>query len=740
MTFSYINSRNKSHHFGFVFRTMLLKRVIFLSSFIFLILSDLYSQLSVSGVPYSVTHHLPSPNTYELLPLFENAKAALMEEQRDSRLKRLKFAHAFEVALNPENSGQWISLDGGEKLWRLGIVSKGAYSLSLIFGTFNLEARVKIYVYHPNKERILGAYSNLNNNAAGIVAVEPLQGDSLIVEMNVPSFVKDYGRLQISKVGHGFVNIFGGMETFSTMQLSGACNVDINCESGSKWQREKYAVCKLFVYAEDLCTGTLINNTSKDGIPYILTANHCINSEDAAHNTVFSFSQERWKCGLQGGPRPISLSGAMMRATTPQLDFSLVQLYTYPPFSAHPYYAGWDRSNTPPLSSAIIHHPGGDFKKISIDNDPAVSATFEEDYNPNTHWMVNRWDVGTTEGGSSGGPMFNQNHLVVGDLTGGDATCASPVKDYFAKLSNSWADYTAWNRQLKHWLDPMNTDSVRIMGMDPFIAEKASCDTIETVAKSEKLRLYNTNLLWGSYSGHNSDLYTQFAEKIDEGGHLKISGFYVNPATVYRTSDLAFVRFKLWKDGAVPGDEITVTSVYLRDITPKMVNYFSFDSTIFVDGPVYLGYSLEYAAKSDTFALYQAEDRGASGYSGMFLFKEGVWKNISQVTSPSIHSSLSLGLISCSLVNSISEKEVRKQTLKVYPNPVSAGMINAEVPSTENIDASVYDLMGRKAPVKFKTSDNLLTLDVSGLSQGLYILKVMIPGMGFYNARFLIIK
>jgi hypothetical protein len=477
-----------------------------------------------------------------------------------------------------------------------------------------------------------------------------------------------------------------------------------------------------------------------DKTPYLLTANHCIDTTIKAANTVFIFNYEKWKCSGLDGPKPITFSGSQLIATTPRLDFSLVQLYGLPSFSVRPYFAGWDRSVTPPQKTVTIHHPSGDLKKISVDDNPAVSATFEEDYDPNTHWLINRWEAGTTERGSSGSPLFNQNHHIVGGLTGGDATCTSPVRDYFAKFSNSWADFNEPKRQLKAWLDPLNTNVLTLDGMDPYAAERASCDTFRNIVDGESLLLYNSGLTWGNLSGHNSALVTQYAEKINVSGPLKIPGFYLHVARAFNASSLSFITIKLWKGSAFPEEEVTSRSVYLKDISANAVNLLQFDSTLFISGPVFLGYSLNYSAPQDTFAVYQTQNRGLTGYSGMFVFKDGIWRNISEITSPAIYSSLNVGIVSCSLINSVPGKTTRAQKLHVFPNPVSEGILTVKLPFMEQVSVSLWNLTGRQTRAEWNQTGDQLELNTSALQAGTYILKVLIPRKGMYNAKFMVIK
>ncbi|MEC8422502.1 MAG: hypothetical protein VX000_01930, partial [Myxococcota bacterium] len=61
---------------------------------------------------------------------------------------------------------------------------------------------------------------------------------------------------------------------------------------------------------------------------------------------------------------------------------------------------------------------------------------------------------GTTEGGSSGSPLFSEEHRVVGVLTGGQAACGNDASDWYGRLAYAWEDGSSSNRRLKDWLDP----------------------------------------------------------------------------------------------------------------------------------------------------------------------------------------------------------------------------------------------------------------------------------------------
>jgi hypothetical protein len=92
--------------------------------------------------------------------------------------------------------------------------------------------------------------------------------------------------------------------------------------------------------------------------------------------------------------------------------------------------------------------------------------------NPSTRmWNVPSWSLGTTEVGSSGSPMFNQDGRIVGVLSGGAAACSGTINngqyDVYGRFGIAWEESASISAQLKHWLDPNNTGATIINGFDP---------------------------------------------------------------------------------------------------------------------------------------------------------------------------------------------------------------------------------------------------------------------------------
>jgi len=433
---------------------------------IFLIfLQNVYPQVAQKGVPPSFRYNLKNEVNFYDMPAFDIEAQKVEADAESGTYKTKRYAKAFETDLAIAQYATLDTLDDGAYLFRLGIRSYNAYSIGVTLENYALPEGVAIYLYNLEKTDILGAFTSANNSDSKVLSIAPVKGEAVIMECFVPAGV-DFGKqLTVAQVAHDYTNIF---EYLDDLQLkSGSCNVDINCKEGLDWQIEKRAVVKMLVNNIELCTGTLVNNSSYDASPYILTANHCVNTSYKAERTVFIFNYENRICGINYAAEKQSLSGSTIKATTPKIDFSLLELNTPPSDSLNIYFAGWRATPEESKSSVCIHHPDGDAKKISIDEEAPETANYGEGYLENSHWLILRWEIGTTEKGSSGSPIFDENHLIIGDLTGGRANCRNSVNDYYSKFSVAWDSFNDTTMQLKHWLDPLDLGITQLGGFDP---------------------------------------------------------------------------------------------------------------------------------------------------------------------------------------------------------------------------------------------------------------------------------
>ncbi len=426
-------------------------------SFVFLLSLSVSAQISQGGNPYSFHEksQLSEP-TYVVMPAV-NVAAMQAEDAVNDLQKDIpwRFGHNHIVQLNPQNSGQWHNVSGG-KVWTLGIHCPEAQSINLTFSKYKLPTGAKLFLYSADKQYVAGAFTEENNLPWESLGFDILPTDSLVVEYFEPHGAAFPGEIEIETVTHGYRSI----KSFQGFGDSGACNNNVNCPVGAPWYDQKRSVLIIIVGGSAACTGALVNNTAEDGTPYFLTANHCLGGSVA--NWVFRFNYESPGCPNVNGPMNMSISGAILRANKAGSDMALLELSAIPPASYNAYYAGWDRSGTFGTSSVAIHHPSGDIKKISFDNHAPGQAT----WGGAQCWRIFNWESGTTEPGSSGSPLFNENQLIIGQLYGGTASCSNNIDDYYGRFDISWDGTLASNR-LKDWLDPENLQPLTLLGWDP---------------------------------------------------------------------------------------------------------------------------------------------------------------------------------------------------------------------------------------------------------------------------------
>ncbi|MFW5659618.1 MAG: T9SS type A sorting domain-containing protein, partial [Bacteroidota bacterium] len=351
-----------------------------------------------------------------------------------------------------------------------------------------------LFVYTPDGERVLGAFTSKNNKASGRFATGLIPGDVCMIEYVEPREYPGRVRLSIEAVGHAYRDVPFAKRR-KDFGSSNTCHVNVNCEEGSDKTDARDATARILVTQGQFtgwCTGVLVNNTAEDGTPYLLSAEHC--AYDYDNNTllpqsdidqwVFYFNYESANCENPASEQEIpnhSIVGATRLATSDDeggetgSDMLLLELSERPQDHFEVYYAGWDRTdygllNPPPSSGFSIHHPVGDIKKISTFSDQLISTSYGSNPLLDSHWQVT-WSStpnghGVTEGGSSGSALFNNDQQVIGTLTGGSSTCDdSGAPDEYGKFSYHWSSNgSAANRQLAPWLDPNNSGTETLSG------------------------------------------------------------------------------------------------------------------------------------------------------------------------------------------------------------------------------------------------------------------------------------
>jgi hypothetical protein len=419
-----------------------------------------YAQISSGGTPPSFSLSLTSTVPTVTMPPVD-VQSMLDEDALAGKDVPLRFAAELDVSLNLSSSGVWETLASGDRVWRLRISSPGALTLGLLYDQWYLPKGGELWIYNDDRNMVIGAFTSFNNWEDGTNITQPVKGNAITLEYLQPMDVRAQSILSIYQVCHGYRDVFSRARALDAFGSSGSCNNNINCPEGATWQSEKRGVCMILSGGSRICTGSLINNTALNQTPYFLTANHCLGGETS---WVFMFNYESATCSNVDGPTNQTVANATLRATWATSDFALLQLSSSVPSTYSPYYNGWNRVNTASTSSVCIHHPSGDIKKISFDNNAPTSSGWYT--TGDNHWKILAWDDGTTEPGSSGSPLFDQNHRITGQLHGGDATCTNNVNDYFGKFATSWAGGGTNSTRVSNWLNPAGTAPNTLNGLN----------------------------------------------------------------------------------------------------------------------------------------------------------------------------------------------------------------------------------------------------------------------------------
>jgi len=431
------------------------------------------AQISAGGQPYSYTHQarLSEPIAQQVPSLSMNK----VRQQDEEHPGNSRFAAPVAVNYTLEDSGNWTNLPDGSRLWRLKLNAPNALGIAAFYDDFHLPAGAQLFMYSPDYQQIKGAYTEVNNTNGERFVTGFIKGQTAIIEYYEPAGQIGQGRFHISRIDQVYHK-----ENFETAESSPGrmpfgygtaedCHQNANCPESDGWEAQKRSVCRIVMTLEEgtgYCTGTLVNNTSEDETPYVLSAYHCQDGYTPIYGLWrYDFDYQSANCDDPAvEPVPNSILGCELRASRLESDFLLLELSSDIPPAYDVVFAGWNRAETPPQSGVNFHHPSGDIKKVSLYNQPAVihpnAINWDTDVTTpaNHHFRLN-YSVGSYEPGSSGSALFNSSGQVVGQLHGGfNGECQGIPTVYFGRFSVSWDAGDSPDTRLRDWLDPTGLD------------------------------------------------------------------------------------------------------------------------------------------------------------------------------------------------------------------------------------------------------------------------------------------
>ncbi len=691
---------------------------------------EVFAQIAHGGRPAKVTD---SPEVIHLhlnqMPIASSTDAA------EKGKVPLRFAEPIYTNFSPQNSGNWEQ-QGKLYIWRLKLKSEGAKSLNIIFDRFYLEHGDKLFAYNTDKSHVLGAFTNENNNPSKLFAIAPVLGDEITLELQTLRSPDSGHDLLISAVNHDYLGVVDYMKRSIDFGDSGDCNVNAACGTVNSVEINR-SVCKVIVDGSTLCSGTLLNNTSQNGKPYVLTAAHCFDGYSSVpeslgpQNIIFYFNFDSPTCDPTTiGTVDQTISGADVKAFVKNMDLTLLELSKMPPVDYNPYWAGWSRETTIGSKVFAVHHPQGDVKKVSVSAAAPISTTFDffGRFINDVHWQIENWESGTTEGGSSGCGLFTQEQLLIGSLSGGYATCYSPVNDYFMRFNQAWDLNALSSEQLAYWLDYTGTDVTKFEGEDFY---SGKIEISHYADGDSKVMLYDDAFM-GSWSGHNSLGYDAYAEYYNEMAAAKIAGVYISPAKVEANNDGQTFNIKIWDAvNDSPNQVIASIDEIHLDRMSGAKQLYTFDKPLEVNQPIFVGVELNYSPLPiDTLSIYQVKPSGlAPEKNTAYLRDAGTWMAYNDVHPSGDNGSYLIELLVYEgyIPTDTGDVDNDKLTVKLLNNPVRNGLIEFTSNLSDLSEVEVYALNGQLMQ-KYKVQNPLRdSFSVAGLPTGIYLLKFRSP-------------
>jgi hypothetical protein len=459
-----------------------MKKITFL--LVLLVAQTMLAQIDSSGpqpLSWKLTTAYDAPiEKFKNVPFDELAQ----EDAKNDLDKSIpwRFGYDFSANIDPDTHGQKITLDNGDQLWRVRIQSPGAKTINIFFDWFDLKPGAWMRVASHDKSDLSKLFTYEQNNVNKAIGIWPVESDDVWVEFYQPQNSIGQSRLEIGNVVHGYRTATDFNEA-KALNDSGDCNQDVDCDitppgadpfSIDQVKEDvKKSVAMLVSGNTGFCTGSLINNTANDGAPLFITANHCGNSV-AGWAFRFNWRSPTPSCatttGSPNGTFDQTASGATLLMNNSGSDTQLVRITDTGFFNSNPdvVWNGWNKSGTTfPSMQFGVHHPSGDIQKTCRDDQPATKQTTSFNGDPTTEvWRISDWDLGVTEPGSSGSPLFNQEGQLIGVLSGGAAACNGTndnnAFDIYGRFDVGFSEGTTAATRLSDWLDPNNTGQVTL--------------------------------------------------------------------------------------------------------------------------------------------------------------------------------------------------------------------------------------------------------------------------------------
>lgn len=390
--------------------------------------------------PYAIALSPPSAEETAALKGARTGAAGAQTSKQRAKRQALKigFARAIPGGEHPLATGAlpWQPLADGGQAARIVVSSPGAAAIRVGVTMTTTAPDVALRFAGAGQRQIYGPVSAKEVAASKLYWSPVLEGDAATLEIYLPPGVTPADvQFSVPVISH-LVSTVPGLqkaEPVDDIGSSGPCEIDVapptssSCIGTPAVLQQARAVAKL-LFTEGgntfLCTGTLLNDSTASNTPYLYTASHCMDSQEAAGSLITYWFFDAVACGsLNVPPYATVTGGARLLGRSLDSDWALVRLNDAPPANA--YFSAWRAQSLPNASAiTVIHHPSGDLKKIS-EGTTLPYHTFDD----GTSFAQTQYWQGSTEPGSSGSGLLTlassgSFYELRGGLYAGSAACS----------------------------------------------------------------------------------------------------------------------------------------------------------------------------------------------------------------------------------------------------------------------------------------------------------------------------
>ncbi|MCC5875529.1 MAG: trypsin-like peptidase domain-containing protein [Candidatus Sumerlaeia bacterium] len=329
----------------------------------------------------------------------------------------------------PSPEGYMSTTKAGGMSWTIAVESPGADGMRVLFQQMDLPKGVELYIYslEADPPQVVGPYMGRGPHDGGEFWSGSVAGGQAWIEVVFPDpSMSKNSSLEIGAVGHLGGPVFSReLET----DKSEECFLEPACMGGGEfpqWTSLRHAVAQLLFPLDGqfgICTGTLVNSASEQ--PFLLTGDHCINSQFRAANTEAFWDYHATSCGQTFSnffpfPRTEGAELLARRSETTGNDFSFLRFLNAPPQGRS--YAGYTTVN-PANGTTLyrLHHPDG--RQLHYTRQDAASRRFNCGGYISSNYTHSIRRLGGVMGGSSGSALLDSQGRITGQLLG---VCPGP--------------------------------------------------------------------------------------------------------------------------------------------------------------------------------------------------------------------------------------------------------------------------------------------------------------------------